>query len=326
MNTYSIDFGPHRYVRGFTIVEIMVAMVLSILIMLGALQVYSSGSNSQRTLQASAEMMESGRTAVEMLARSARLAGYWKCDGWELASLTNHLTSEQRGLYSANGANGAPDTLRTLHALDETEVGVTTALDLAPVDAFGVPQPADISVSNGSGFSGSEIIVINDCLKGDVFQLSAASGNSLSHNCTSCVEYYSTDAFLLEVQDTRYFIQNNANGQPALFRSINGGTAEQMVEGVEDLQIFFGEDTDSDGVTNRYVTADVIDAPCADGTNPGCWTRVTSVRISVLMRTLDDNIALTPQSYLYNGQTVTATDRRMRRVFTAVIALRNQRI
>ena len=85
----------------------------------------------------------------------------------------------------------------------------------------------------------------------------------------------------------------------------------------------YGEDTDSDGVANRYVTANVINAPCVAGTNPGCWQRVPSIRISLLVRTFDGTIAIEPQTYFYNGSTVTATDGRLRRPFTAVVALRN---
>ncbi len=92
------------------------------------------------------------------------------------------------------------------------------------------------------------------------------------------------------------------------------------------MQVFYGEDTDSDGVANRYVTADVINAPCVAATNPGCWLSVTSVKISLLLRTFDDNITLAPQTYDYNGATVTAADGRLRRVFTTTVSLRNNRI
>jgi type IV pilus assembly protein PilW len=110
-----------------------------------------------------------------------------------------------------------------------------------------------------------------------------------------------------------------------LYRSVNGGAAEELLEGVEDMQVFYGEDTDSDGVANRYVTADVINAPCASGANPSCWLRATSVRISLLVRTLDTNVTVAPQTYYFSGAAVTASDGRLRRVFTTVVSLRNHR-
>jgi type IV pilus assembly protein PilW len=320
---------PGRPGRGFTLVEVLVAIVLGIVVTLGVLQVYMATSRSYQTQEATARMMENGRTAIELISRSLRMAGYWRCDGWQPANLSNHLPRNQRGLFGTDGASGAPDTLRTLHALDETQVSVMSSVELTRLEVppVGSPTlvPQPITVSDGSNFSGNELVVANDCAKADVFQLTGVEGGTLSHGCMTCVETYGTDATLLEVQDTQYFIANGEGSQPALFRRIDSGAAEELLEGVEDLQVFFGEDTDGDGFANRYVTADVINAPCADGTNPGCWGRVATVRLTLLMRTLDDNVTLAPQSYLYNGATVTASDRRLRRVFTAVIALRNKR-
>ncbi len=313
---------------GFTLVELMVALVISILLAAGALQVYTTSSQAYRSQEAVAYMMENGRTAIELLSRSLRLGGYWKCDGWETASLTNHLPSNQRGIFGINGASGASDTVRTLHALDETAVTVQADVILSELNIVTLTTtPNPITVSSGAGFSGNELIVINDCTKGDVFQITGVNTNTLSHNCTSC-DPYLAGATVLEVEDSRFFISNNDKNpaQPSLYRSLNGGAAEELFEGVEDMQVFYGEDMDGDGIANRYVTAEVINAPCVAGTTSNCWLRVSSVRISLLMRTLEDNVAQTPQTYNYNGVSVTASDRRLRLVFTTVVSLRNFRI
>lgn len=321
----------HRFTRsalgGFTLVELMVAMVLGLVVIGGALLVYMSSSSSYRAQEATAQMIENGRTAVELISRDLRMAEYWKCIGWQAANLSNHLPYWQRGIYSDNGSSGAPDTLRTLQALNETVVTTTAEVELTTLDTSTTPHtvtPNPIPVSDASGFSGGDIIVINDCAKGDVFPITGVNGNNLEHNCTTCVETYTVDSQVLRVEDVQYSIANNDRSEPALFRVVDGGPAEELLEGVEDMQIFFGEDTDGDGIANRYVTADVINEPCAAATNPGCWLRVPSVRISLLLRTVDDNVTQEAQSYSYNGSTVTATDGRLRRAFTAVVALRNQ--
>jgi type IV pilus assembly protein PilW len=314
---------------GFTLVELMVALVLSLVVIGGALMVYLSSSTSYRAQEATAQMMENGRTAVEMISRDLRMAEYWKCIGWQAANLSNHLPYQQRGIYSDNGASGAPDTLRMLQALDETVVTLTADVELTELIINDPPphtvDPQDIPVTDASGFSAGDIIVVNDCAKGDVFTITGVSGNNLEHNCSNCVEAYVTGSEVLRVEDVQYYVDDTTDpDNPKLMRIVNGAAAEELLEGVEDLQVHFGEDTDSDGIANRYVTADVINEPCADGSNPGCWLRVPTARISLLMRTVDDHITQQPQSYLYNGTTVTATDGRLRRAFTAVVALRNQ--
>jgi type IV pilus assembly protein PilW len=89
-----------------------------------------------------------------------------------------------------------------------------------------------------------------------------------------------------------------------------------LVEGIENMQILYGVDTSSDGAPNYYVPANNV-------TNPN-WPKVVSIRISLLAATLDDNLTTQPQPYTYNGTTTTPTDRKIRRVFTSTIALRNR--
>ena len=81
----------------------------------------------------------------------------------------------------------------------------------------------------------------------------------------------------------------------------------ELVNGVEDMQIEYGVDTDGDQSANQYVTAN----------NVGNWSQVVSVRISLLMATPPSAGRLSSkdsQTYTYNGTTITASDRRVRHV------------
>ncbi len=113
-----------------------------------------------------------------------------------------------------------------------------------------------------------------------------------------------------ECPENRAFDIRTANSVLNLARN-----TAALVEGVENMQILYGADTNNDGVPNYYVPA---------GTAGLDMTQVNSVRVSLLLRTIDDNIASEPLAYTYNGATTTPTDRRIRRVFTSTIALRNR--
>ncbi len=98
---------------------------------------------------------------------------------------------------------------------------------------------------------------------------------------------------------------------------------QDLVEGVENMQILYGIDSDitvavpaGDGAANYYAEANVI--PAAD------WPKVVIVRVSLLIQSLEDNITSQPLTYAYNGQEFTPADRRLRRVFTSTFALRNR--
>jgi type IV pilus assembly protein PilW len=98
---------------------------------------------------------------------------------------------------------------------------------------------------------------------------------------------------------TIYSIQAGASGGPALFRSV-GGVDQELVEGIQDLQILYGEDTDDDFVADYYVSA----ASVSD------MAQAISVRIRLVVRTLESNLAT-------DGGRIT-------RDFVSTITLRNR--
>jgi len=98
---------------------------------------------------------------------------------------------------------------------------------------------------------------------------------------------------------TSYSIQTGFTGNPALFRSVDG-VSEELVEGIENLQMLFGEDTDNDNIPNYYVSAE----------NISDMAQAISVRITLIARTLEANLTT-------NGGRIT-------RSFTSTITLRNR--
>jgi type IV pilus assembly protein PilW len=121
----------------------------------------------------------------------------------------------------------------------------------------------------------------------------------------------------------RYYLAAGADGANALFCD-NTGTVGvgittgpvELASGVENVQILYGEDTDADGTANRYVTrADV-----------GNLDNVVSLRFALLVRSTNE-VAASTDTRTYNllGTVFDPVDdRRLRRVFTATIALRNR--
>lgn len=187
-----------------------------------------------------------------------------------------------------------------------------------------------------------DILLISDCTNADWVQACnvqpIAGGTSinevLSAGCTpgniaSLPVKTKAGGELVQLVSNIYYIGKRADAaanEPALFRrplgatAANGnnnaaaGAAVELVEGVENMQILYGEDTDADGNPNCYVTAASVVT----------WTNVVSVRLSLLMRTAENNLTSSAQSYAFNGATSNAPDRRLRRVFTTTIGLRNR--
>lgn len=108
--------------------------------------------------------------------------------------------------------------------------------------------------------------------------------------------------------------------ESVLQKSTNNITVD-LIDDIEDMQILYGENTNinadttpSDYVANYYVSADKV-------VN---WEQVFSIKISLLVRSSEDNLTSVPRAYDYNGVNTTPTDYRLRRIFTSTIAVRNR--
>ena len=139
--------------------------------------------------------------------------------------------------------------------------------------------------------------VIGDCAGSDIFQINAApTATTLRANELSRGYNAARSPMIAPYVGVRYYIGDNGRGPngeeyPSLYRTTirPGALAEmhqELFEGVEQLQILYGVDTGADGIPDCYVPAgtDPLDA-----LNPGNWTKVVSVRIGLLMRTVDEH-------------------------------------
>jgi len=79
------------------------------------------------------------------------------------------------------------------------------------------------------------------------------------------------------------------------------------------MRISYGIDTSGDGSVDSTVTA----ASVAN------WDQVQTVQISLLLRS-DNNALDQPQTYTFDGADTKPTDRRIRKVFNATIAVRSR--
>lgn len=136
---------------------------------------------------------------------------------------------------------------------------------------------------------------------------------------------YGYDSELLKFVAETYFIRAGTNGDPALWKlnltaAVGANNPVELVEGIENMQIEYGVDTNDDDIVDDYRDAQVVSAANA---GVGEWDKVISARISLLAQTLDQNLTTAAQNITYNGNAVTG-EGRIRRVFTTTIGVRNR--
>jgi len=105
--------------------------------------------------------------------------------------------------------------------------------------------------------------------------------------------------------------------------------AQNLVEGVENMQLRFGYDTSAtpDGTVDEYRTAEeVVAGAASDEAIDASWQRVLSVRVALLLRSPDRaGVTGSDRSFDLLGVTITPeNDGAMRQVYETTIALRNR--
>lgn len=337
--------SAHRQ-AGISLVEILIALVISLFLISGIVQVYLANKTTYRFSEALARVQENGRFATEFMVQDLRMAGFFGCtllDPLDSENVVNNLDPNGAGYDAAlhdfvqagviegtqnDGLNGSDSV--TLRGAKRGQLNV--------VEPFKTSKSASFFITANTIVSPGDIVMVSNCRGADIFQVtnSTQSGNaakmSVVHNtgnsqspgnynpdncqggnahCLSQV--YGGDAALFRLQSVTYSIAAGASGEPSLWRSEDGVNLE-IIEGVEELQILYGLDTDDDNYPNQFVTID----------NVANNFDIVAVRIMLKVRSVEDQVVEDNQVYTFNGNTLTAADRRLRQQFSTTVALRNR--
>lgn len=344
-----------RRMQGLTLVELMIALTLGLATIAAIGWVYVGTSQAYRSQDAIARLQEGARYAFEIISSDLRMAGATGCSySSQVNVINNYETRWYANLFEQPLAgaeqNGTAGTV--------TELSDALTVLRADVSREYIVQVHDAGTSTLTvgthPLTAGTLLVATDCNHTAVFQASSVTGTTITHAAggnpgnstgdlgTGGAYTFDVGSRVYPLHAALYYVATNPAGQPALYRLRPTGpnatpTAEELVEGVENVQFSFGVDTDAtpdgavnfddpDGDGDPYLRADQITNP---GVVPGAtaaerWNRVVSVRVSLLMRSTEDNVVPSPQRYRYNGEDVDATDRRLRKVFTHVIKMRNR--
>jgi type IV pilus assembly protein PilW len=242
----------YRAQRGVTLVELMVAITIGLILVAAVGTIFLGSRNTYRVQDDNSRLQESGRTAIDILGRNIREAGFFA------VTLTSPLPPISIPVFTGTAVTGAD--------------GAAGAVDSITV-SYSVPFNAPTGGSRDCG----NTAIANGATATNTFTI---VGNNLL--CNGVV----------------------------------------VVDGVENLQVLYGIDVNNDLSADQYVAA------------PGNWNQVVSARVCVLVRSVNNSITTSAQTYqncagalgtASGAAAVTlATDRRLRRAFTATFNLRNR--
>ncbi|MCC5885420.1 MAG: PilW family protein [Gammaproteobacteria bacterium] len=176
------------------------------------------------------------------------------------------------------------------------------------------------------GFEPGDVLVASDCQAAVVFMVTSRTPQAnttppslrIGHSTSTVggfknaakpfmvVGELSDDASILALRSEIYFIAPSTDADPdtglprALWRSTGGATPVELVEGIENMTVLYGEDTSGDRTPNIYRTIDDV------GNRENVVTLRVTLRANSVNRVTDQGDGL------------------LRRDFTKTVAIRNR--
>lgn len=261
--------------RGLTLIEMMVTLLIGAFLMIGVISIFTQSRTTFRTSDTVQRMQENVRFALNTLQPDIRLAGSWGMHS-EAALMT------VPGAVNVTCADG---TDVSAWALDPTlGVEASNGANILPCPIFGNFQPGSdvLVVRHASGqptAATNGIVQINsNRVLGSVFNDGAAP---LPGACPPACTF--------DWQTQGYYISDSSSlgaNVPSLRRQVlvNGVVQDQEVmPGVEDLQVQLGLDRTGDDGIDRFVDADAGEAIPGDPAYTAN-TKVLAVRLWLMFR------------------------------------------
>lgn len=336
----------HRsFVRGFSIVEMMVAITIGLIVLAAASSIFVTSKMNYITQESMSRLQESARVAMHIIGKDIRRAGYLGCVD-DLENINSTLNSDfpydfeiaiegaeasTGRWYPSNEATAFPTTGTSVVSQATNCPNIvggqctgTDAISIRAVDpnsniSLQVAMPntaASLFLNPDHGLQVGEVVLLSDCGSADLLQITniqdGSGGNAgkkaIVHNSGSTPSpgnstqklsraYGPPNAGIMKFLQRTYYVGTGASGQPALFRqNINGSGREELVEGIQDLQITYGAAIDGDRTPRRYLSAN--DASL--GADKTRWTNVISVRVQFTARPVSEGatqLAVAPKQF-----------------------------
>lgn len=198
------SFKIRKNQQGLTLVELMIAMVLSLVLVAGVIQVYISNKQSYRVLEGQSRVQESARFALEFLTKDVREAGYSGCRAIEHMNVQIIAGTPLPGFGAGTAITGNEATSSSVWSptlpasINGTVVGDTDVLTIQKGSSCGatIANPVmsstngqlKVTAPNSCSISAGDSIMIADCTDAHIFRASGVSTSgtqqTISHGIT----------------------------------------------------------------------------------------------------------------------------------------------
>lgn len=291
--------------RGLSLIELMVSMVIGLFLIAGATTVYVNSRKTYDVDETAARLQETARYAMSILEADIRMANYWGLlkDGVQIEGKAMPATAAS-ALVSGKPANSCINNF--VVNVESHLQGDNNNFGFSGGSATGLCQP-----HSGNAVNSADTLTVrraSTTTQGSATQLRICSTRNngvifvgANSTCTSVAA--GTGQINDLVVDTYYIDQESDHSAtvPALRRKalIDQRTFQdvEIIPGVEDMQIQFGWDPSGTSATaSRYVDPDNVPAT----------GQIVAVRIWLLLRAENAEQGFTDQRVYEYGDRATS--------------------
>lgn len=332
-----------RRAAGFSLIEIMVALLVSAVLMGGLAHVYQGTRETFDVQEAQSRIQENGRFALELMGRDLRMLGYEGCAGRSTQKVS--ILDESGGTdglpgfgepaligYSYNGTWNRtpnqtlvspasdsdaieieyedPDTVKVSDHQPDNNSVVLFVNDPGRIQEYDIVQVTNCRTSGTGQVTG--IPNADDKLQ---FQKNQGSPGNDSQNFGDDVDFSNGEVALL-LRMTYYVSDPDGDGHGSLRRVDSGGSDDELVGGVHSLAVEYGVDIDDDFRVDRYEDATWVESNNGWEVDPPPAVIAVRLRLEMVSErdVLDDPHPLATDT----------DDRRLYHGFTRTLTLRNR--
>ena len=259
-----------RYQRGLTLIELLVALIISSLVAIAAISALIVSRQGFSTVDAASQLRDNARFATDLIQRLGVQTGYRDVRYAATARARNNIAVPLDSAPNVFGANNSTPN---------------------PSD------PANTFTARTAGIGlGSDVLIMRHQTT-ETYPFSGVSDKSMI-DCAGVTD--ATPPGGRDIRTTSVIYVGLSQGEPSLMcipLPAGGGPiadGQPIIRGVENFQVLYGVDNVvpntaptgplGNSVPDRYLRADQLNVPGNDNATKDNWRRVRSFRIGMVLR------------------------------------------
>jgi prepilin-type N-terminal cleavage/methylation domain-containing protein len=324
--------------RGFTLVELLIAMALASVVGMAGVSLFSTSNWAYKVNEDVAEAQQNVRVSMERIAKDIRVAGFGLPDPPFTISIGGQNWTSPITVTTSGGSGGS-DSITILGigyeagtltqgAATDCNVGATSKICLDSVASANNFFSTDLTTFMTSrkyvSLNGSTFIELSNTQteRADK-KLTLGTPSTLGRTYPDGTPVYIIQAVQYTINDAAPFLAGCSASNPCLasldFTGLRGGTGNDrqvFAQNIEDIQFAYGVDADRDGRMDSSILSN----------DPADDSSIVAVRTTVVAKTsTKDMKGSTFTRSAIEDHSASAPDNYRRRALTKIIKLRNPR-